>query len=190
MRTRFLSLPGLDQGICGGHWHIQYRVPARNLSCFAKTNSMDSSLSCSDVVRVCHPEGPGMTGFFLSHVFHPLEKNIVWTFLSCIVLIHPLVEVVQHQAVTHFCLGYSMRLPRARWTAPERSPVLLPYKRHIHLHITSLLSQPAGNTSRPRKGMDERAEQTGMGKAAIRMCYQGPLPGGAILASWSFPALK
>ena len=183
MTTRGSWLLGLDQGICGEYWHIQYRFLTWNLSCFVKTNSLDSFSLCSNVFRVCHHDGLGMTGFFLSHVFHPLEKNIVWKFLSCLA-----VEVIQQSHA--FCLWYSMRLSRAGWTVPEKSSVLLLFKRHSHLHIPYLLSQPAGNTSRPRKGTDERVEQTGLGKTAIWICYQEPLPGGVILASWSVPALK
>ena len=96
-------LLGLDQGICGGCWHIQYRFLTRNLSCFIKTNSLDSFSLCSNVFRVCHSDGLGMIGFFLSHVFHPLEKNIVWKLLSCLA-----VEVIQQSH--SFCLWHSMRL--------------------------------------------------------------------------------
>lgn len=195
MTTRDSWLLGLNQGICGGCWHIQYRFLTRNLSCFIKTNSLDSFSLCSNVFRVCHPDGLGMIGFFLSQVFHPLEKNIVWKLLSCLA-----VEVIQQSH--SFCPWHSMRLgavtqheagcppSRAGWTVPGKSSVLFLYKSHSHLHVPYLLSQPAGNTSRPRKGMDERVEQTGMGKTALWMCYQEPLPGGVILASWSVPALK
>lgn len=179
-------IPPLEKLTC---YHIRYSI-----TCFVYLNSanifqvsahisLGSFSLCSNVFRVCHRDGLEMIGFFLSHVFHPLEKNVVWKFLSCLA-----VEVIQQSHA--FCLWYSMRLSRAGWTVPEKSSVLLLFKRHSHLHIPYLLSQPAGNTSRPRKGTDERVEQTGLGKTAIWMCYQELLPGGVILASWSVPVLK
>lgn len=51
-----------------------------------------------------------MIGFFLSHVFHPLGNNIVWKCLSCPAVIHPLIDMNQHSAVTCFCWGDSLRL--------------------------------------------------------------------------------
>lgn len=47
MTTRGSWLLGLDQGICGGYWHIQYRFLTRNLSWFVKTNSLDSFPLCT-----------------------------------------------------------------------------------------------------------------------------------------------
>lgn len=105
---------------------------------------MDGShggFSCTDVIRVYDPEGLGMPGFLLPPAFHPLGENIVWKCFSCLGVMCPLVEVNEHQAATHFGLGFRTRLPRAgelschvKDTLPSTSPLCFP----------SQLETPAG----------------------------------------------
>lgn len=180
--------PGLESGHRVGTLTLSIQSPCQKPDLFCNNKHLGFPVMVVLFVYCCRQSvtlkvWEWLISSYLMCFIHPLGKNPVWKFLSCLGVIQPLVEVNQHQAATHFCLGFRMTLLRAGWAAPERSSVLLPCKRHTHLHITSLLSRPAGHPSRPRKGMDERAEQIGMEKTAIRMTSQGPLPVVAILAS-------